>query len=191
KQLPDGKRVLYGATVDVTQQRHATEAVQQAHEQLENRVLEQTAQLRSSQEALSRESEVLESVLTCMADGVLVVNEDGHFVRFNPAAATLIGRGPTEEQTSAWPDYFGLFLPDKKTKYPADDLPSARARRGEVVREAEVYVRNSEHPDGVSLSVNATPLYNRQGELYGSVVVMRDITAHKQYQEQLRAEEAL
>src|SRR5690606_31257768 len=153
--IREGQRVLYGATIDITPQQQAAEAVQRAHEQLEHRVREQTAELRSSQEALSRESDVLESVLNCMADGVLVVDEHGHFVRFNPAAERLIGRGPTEEQSSAWPDYFGLFLPDQKTKYPADDLPSARARRGEVVREAEVYVRNSQHPQGVSLSVNA------------------------------------
>jgi len=191
KILPDGKRVLYGATIDITQQHEATEAVKLAHKQLESRVLEQSAQLHSSQEALSRETEVLESVLNCMADGVMVVNEDGHFVRFNPAAERLVGRGPTEEQSAAWPDYFGLFLPDQKTKYPADQLPSARARRGEVVREAEVYVRNSQHPQGVSISVNATPLYNREGKLQGAVVVMRDITEHKRYQEQLKAEEAL
>ena len=191
KKLPNGKMVLYGATMDVTRQREAEEALKRAHQLLENRVQEQSAQLHSSQEALSRETEVLESVLNCMADGVLVVDEDGHFIRFNPAAEGLVGRGPTEEQSATWPDYFGLFLPDQKTKYPADELPSARARRGEIVREAEVYVRNSNHPHGVSLSVNASPLFDRKGELQGAVVVMRDVTEHKRYQEQLRAEEAL
>lgn len=191
KKLPDENMVLYGATMDVTRQREAEEALKQAHHLLEDRVQEQSAQLHSSQEALSRETEVLESVLNCMADGVLVVDEEGHFMRFNPAAERLVGRGPTEEQSATWPDYFGLFLPDQKTKYPADELPSARARRGEIVREAEVYVRNANHPQGVSLSVNASPLFDRKGALQGAVVVMRDVTEHKRYQEQLRAEEAL
>lgn len=191
KHAGDGSRVLYGATIDVTPQQQAAEALQRAHLELEHRVHEQTAQLLSSQEAFRRESDVLESVLNCMADGVLVVDENGHFVRFNPAAERLIGRGPTDEQSEAWPDYFGLFLPDQKTKYPADQLPSTLARFGEVVREAEVFVRNSQHPQGASLSVNASPLYNREGRLSGAVVVMRDITAHKRYREQLLAEEAL
>ncbi len=187
----DGRYMLYGTITDVTAQHEADEMIRQSKLDLERRVDERTAELEQSKAALQRQTRVLESVLACMADGVLVADEQGHFVHFNPAAKQLLGTGAVSEHASHWPQRYGLFLPNQQDMYPADQLPLARARRGETVREAEVFVRNEQQPQGLMLSVNAAPLYSHEGELKGGVAVLRDITDQKRYEERLLAEEAL
>ena len=78
-----------------------------------------------------------------------------------------------------WADAFGLFLPDGITPYPADQIPLARAIRGESVDGIEVFVRHAHRPDGVWTSVNTRPLVDENGTLCGGVIVFRDTTELK------------
>jgi two-component system, sensor histidine kinase and response regulator len=54
----------------------------------------------------------------------------------------------------------------------------------------ELFLRNSDIPEGRWISVNARPLLNEQDELRGGVVVVRDVTADKRAAEQLRSRDA-
>ncbi len=187
----DGRYLLYGAISDVTSQHRAEEVIKNSLDELERRVEERTSELELSRAAHEQQSQVLESVLQCMADGVLVANDQGHFIHFNPAAEKIIGFGAVVDDASSWARHYGLFRPNHSELFAAEDLPLARARRGETVHDAEIFVCNDNLPEGVTISVNASPLYSRTGELQGGVAVLRDITDQKRYQERLLAEEAL
>jgi PAS domain S-box-containing protein len=82
-------------------------------------------------------------------------------------------------------------MPDGQTPYPAEELPLARAMRGESVDEAEVLLQNPNKPQGVLLSTNARPLRDDQGELQGGVIVFRDITDRRKAEIALKNSEAL
>jgi PAS domain S-box-containing protein len=127
----------------------------------------------------------LNSILHQLADGVIVADRDGNFVVFNRAAEEMLGLGRVDVPPSDWSAAYGCYLPDQVTPCPAEELPLARAIRGEVAREVELFIRNDNVPDGVWLSVNGTPLWSEAGELQGGVVVFRDISSLKRSGEAL------
>jgi two-component system sensor histidine kinase/response regulator len=157
--------------------------------QLEQRVEVKTAELLLSQQELRRQKRVLQSVLDSMGDGVVVADEHGTFLLWNPAAERLIGIGPRHVELQEWSTLYGCYLPDGKTPCPSEDLPLARAIRGESVDNCELFLRNVDVPEGVWLSITARPLVSDSGEWRGGVIVCRDITAAKKAQEAIQAGE--
>ncbi len=155
----------------------------------EQAVREQTARLERSEGALSDQTRALRSILDSMVEGVVVADERGAFVHFNPAAERILGVGRLAVAPEEWSERYRVFLPDGGTPYPAADLPLARAIRGEAVDEAELLVRRAQPPADVWLSCTARPLRHEQGALRGGVVVLRDVTAGKQAEAALRASE--
>jgi PAS domain S-box-containing protein len=134
---------------------------------------------------LSRANEILQSVLTSMGDAVIVANRDGKFLLFNPTAERMFGAA-ISSASSQWSYQYGLYLPDKITPFPHDQLPLVRAIQGEEVDDVEMFVRHPKMPNGLWTRVNGRPLRDPQGELLGGVIVCRDIT-HVKEEEFFRA----
>jgi PAS domain S-box-containing protein len=130
-------------------------------------------------EEFSRANEILRSILSNMADAVIVADKEGKFLVFNPAAERMFSKGATQASASEWSHQYGLFLPDKVTPFPPDQLPLARSIRGEAVDNVEIFVRNAKAPKGLWTRVNGRPLRGSNGELSGGVIVCRDITEVK------------
>jgi hypothetical protein len=57
-----------------------------------------------------------------------------------------------------WTKQYGVYLPDQLTPYPADQLPLARAIRGESMDGDEQFLRHAKAPQGIGLSVTVRPL---------------------------------
>ena len=121
----------------------------------------------------------LTSLLDSVNDGVIVADLDGRFLVFNAAARRILGQGPLQVPISEWTESYGAFLDDTVTPYPPEQLPLARALRGETVYESPVFIRNGEGADGVWLSINASPLRADGGDVTGGVIVFRDVTASR------------
>jgi PAS domain S-box-containing protein len=148
---------------------------------------ERDQRLAESQAAYAKQNAVLQSILDRMGDGVIVVNGQGEFVVFNPAAEAIIGMAPQHNGSPAdWIAEYGLFMPDMVTPYPPEDLSLARAMRGEIVDSVEVFVRNSKRPEGVWIHSNARPLPGPDGALTGAILVFRDVTELKRAEAELR-----
>jgi PAS domain S-box-containing protein len=135
---------------------------------------------------LKMQAELAPAILESMGDGLLVSDETGRYLLFNPAAERILGFGPADVPYTEWPARYGLFLPDMVTPFPADLLPTPRAIRGEESNHVEVFVRNDHVPDGVLLSATGRPIRDDQGVIRGGVVVLRDITDAKKVEEELR-----
>ncbi len=121
----------------------------------------------------------LESVLGHFPDGVVVADGWGNCLYVNEAAETILGLDIREHPVSDWAGVYGLCLPDTVTPYPADQLPLAKAIRGEDVPETEVYVKNTEVPLGRWIGMKSRSMGDATGVARGGVVVMRDITSSK------------
>lgn len=168
------------------------------NETLEQRVTERSADAERraadaarSEKALAEQSQILKSILDSMADGVVVVDDQGQFLLFNPAAERMLGVGHGNLRPSQWPEHFGLFLPDRITPYPSEHLPLVRAMHGEQVDRAELFVRPGSGPAGIWLSTSARPLIDEKGQTRGGVAVFHNATRRKQAEEALRQSEAL
>ncbi len=157
---------------------------------LEQRVERRTSLLVESQQALRRQSGIMRSILDSMADGVIVADQEGHFLLWNPAAERIIGIGQRDVSPEEWSRIYGCYLPDGETPCPSHELPLAKAIRGESVDGSVLYVRNPDVPDGVWISVNARPLRTTSGDLRGGVIVLRDITEGRAAQQELETREA-
>lgn len=131
---------------------------------------------KRAEEKLSSTNEILQSILSSMADAVIVADKHGNFLVFNPAAERMFGQGATQTASSEWSRQYGLYLPDRVTQFPPDQLPLTRSIRGEEVNNVELFVRHEKAPKGLWTRVNGRPLKGPGGELSGGVIVCRDIT---------------
>ncbi len=136
-------------------------------------------QQKRAEEKLSDTNEILQSILSSIGDAVIVADKQGNFLVFNPAAERMFGKGATQIASSEWSQEYGLYLPDRVTPFPPDQLPLARSIRGEAVNNVEIFIRHAKAPNGSWTRVNGRPLRGPDGELSGGVIVCRDITETK------------
>ena len=67
-----------------------------------------------------------------MSEGLVVADEQGKFIIWNPAARKIVGLGPANIPREEWTGHYGLFLPDGATPFPVEQTPLARAIQGEL-----------------------------------------------------------
>jgi PAS domain S-box-containing protein len=131
-------------------------------------------------EELARTNEILQSILSNMGDAVIVADKDGNFLVFNPAAERMFGKGAMQIPSTEWSHRYGLYLPDKVTPFPHDQLPLTRSIRGEEVDNIEMFVRHEKAPHGLWTEITGRPLRGSSGDVLGGVIVCRDITQIKE-----------
>ena len=83
-----------------------------------------------------------------------------------------------------------VSYPDRVTPYPPDQLPLARAIRGESSQGIEVFTRNPDTGAGMILNLTATPMRGPDGTIEGGVAVFRDISDKKRTREELERSNA-
>lgn len=125
---------------------------------------------------LNRAGQDLRSILDSMSDGVVVADEHGSFLEFNPAAERILGLGRRDVPPEQWAREYGIYLPDRRSLYPTDELPLVRAIRGEDVERERLYVCRPGSEEGRWISVNASALRDQTGAIRGGVAMFRDIT---------------
>ncbi|MBN1588729.1 MAG: PAS domain S-box protein [Pirellulales bacterium] len=91
---------LMGICRDVTEQNRAAQALQQAHDELEEKVKERTDALREANQRLQQSCDELETIYEAMVDGLLVTDvETQRFVRANGASCRMLGYSEKELQS--------------------------------------------------------------------------------------------
>ncbi len=163
------------------------EQLAEARDRLEDRVKQRTTQLTEAQKELRRQTRILQSIMDSMNDGVIVADQFGKFLLWNPAARGIVGIGPEDVPPEDWPQFYGCYEPDGGTLYPPENLPLARAMRGESIYGQELILRNPNLPDDVWISITGAPLKNDRGDLRGGVIVLRNVTAAKKIEEEIKA----
>jgi signal transduction histidine kinase len=156
------------------------------NEQLVNVIVAVAAQLglmmerKRAAEQLSDTNEILQSILSNMGDAVIVADKGGHFLVFNPAAERMFGKGAMQMPFTEWSRRYGLYLADKTTPFPHDQLPLTRSIRGEEVDNVEMFLRHEKAPHGLWTEITGRPLRGSNGDVLGGVIVCRDITELKE-----------
>jgi PAS domain S-box-containing protein len=179
----------------LTERRRAEQALRQAHDELESRVLQRTVELTRSNNALQAEiterqrteqalqdSEGLQRGLFEFApDAILVADETGRMVQVNTQAETLFGYGREEllgrPIEVLLPDRFAARHAQYRKTYIA--MPEVRSMGAGL----ELYGRRrdgSEFPLDIMLS----PVEGRHGRMV--IAVVRDITERRRSEEVLR-----
>ena len=179
---PDGTVVGVSTVVqDITERKRIEEEVRQAHEHLEQRVQERTAQLHSTHNSLRESEERFRSIFENAAAGMALVEADGSFIQINAAFCRFLGY--TEEEL--------LRITVADVTHPGDrnetvaHLAEVRAGTRQVTDLDKRYVRkNGEIVWG---HVTAARLPGPQRTRIRSMAMVQAITARKWAEGALRA----
>jgi PAS domain-containing protein len=139
----------------------------------------ESADLTASIEAIRSQTRLLRSIIESIGDGLVVADRNGKFLIFNPIAERILGMGALDVPPAEWVAKYGVFQVDGVTPLAPEALPLSRALRGEESDQVELFIRNTNVPDGVYISVTGRPLYDADGAVNGGVIVFRDVTDRK------------
>ena len=189
-------RLILLAIEDITERKRAEQDLKTLNLTLEDRVASRTLEaerraedLARSEQDLRAQQQLLQAILQSVHEGVVVADKKGRFLVFNPAAVGIMGLGPADIPPEEWQGHYGFFLPDQVTPCSVTEDPLLRAIQGEELVEVQLFVKNTNRPDGAWLSVVASPLRDHDGAVIGGVSVLHDITESKRAEDALRDSE--
>ena len=144
-----------------------------------------TKQLEATVNELQTHNALMDTIFSSISDGVLVADKDGKYVMFNETAKKMADYNVNNVYITQASEKFGLFQPDGQTSFPVDELPLARALKGEQMDNVEILLRNPKHPDGINTRVSGRPIYDEKGAVVGGVATIHDISNIKAAETQL------
>jgi PAS domain S-box-containing protein len=127
-------------------------------------------------ETLAQQSDALRVIFEGLPWGIIVADQEGRLLFYNPAAESILGIGILETSPNTRTSFEGWYLPDQTSVITPDQLPLVRAIRGEKIVDELIFVRNSPRRPGVWIRANAWPLQNAAGAVSGGVVMFHDFT---------------
>jgi PAS domain S-box-containing protein len=140
-----------------------------------------------AEEALDRQNGTLKSLLENLPAGVFMVEApSGKPIFANSTALTLLGRGIQPAATANnISEVYEAFKRPGNAPYPAEEMPIIRGMRGETSHIDDMVVVR---PDGTEtlLEVFGSPVTDKQGRVWASLVNFSDITQRKKAEEALR-----
>jgi PAS domain S-box-containing protein/excisionase family DNA binding protein len=143
---------------------------------------------RRQQEQLTT-SGWLESIAGDIADAILVVNSDGHLVYANRLAQQLLQVDPHRlGNVLQLKERLSVYESDGVTPLKNEDWLCTRALAGETVPNTELLLVD-ELQQRMWVSARATPIRDRNDQIFGCVVVLHDIMENKDRERQLRLTE--
>jgi PAS domain S-box-containing protein len=112
---------------------------------------------------------------------IVSVDWNGQIQYMNRAAKSLLGEPEKKIKLEEWPQRFGLYLDDGMVRFPEQKLPILRALRGETVEDAEeIVLRKDGDQSSTWIAMSAEILKDENGNIEGSIALIRDITYRKQ-----------
>ncbi|HEX3662447.1 MAG TPA: PAS domain S-box protein [Acidobacteriaceae bacterium] len=130
-------------------------------------------------------AETLRALVDNLDEAVVALAGDGQVQFANAAAARLYGIAPLGPALAEWSKAYGIYLPDRRTLWPAEELPGALALRGQTV-ETEQYIRPPGAKDGYWIAMRARPLFDPHGNVQGALLAWRDVSEERQTAESRR-----
>jgi PAS domain S-box-containing protein len=140
---------------------------------------------KQMEEKLRTSKENLANILTTVPDGIVTVNLQGQITFANPAAEKILGLTQSAITSRHYNDPLWKIKAVDGTAFPDEQLPFSRVMKtGQPVYGVEhaIEYADDEH---VILSINATPIFDQQGNLTGMTSALTDITERKQVDERL------
>jgi two-component system phosphate regulon sensor histidine kinase PhoR len=119
----------------------------------------------------------LNTVVTSIAEGVVLCDARGRLTLANDAALALLGLDslPFEQPLAAMPDFYRMRTLEGQP-LALDALPFARALAGELFQDYRLLLRGASGDETV-MSFSGAPARADDGTIEGAVVVFRDVTA--------------
>ena len=130
----------------------------------------------------------LESVILSLTEAVIIFDVEGRVLSINPAALRMHRLAASDPLPKTMLDFVSLFEAAHLDGSPMqnDERPVFRALKGEVVVGLELRARNRITGHTWIASYGAAPVYDDTGRLSMAVLSMRDTTAERAANEEIR-----
>jgi len=151
--------------------------------------------LKRAEALLAEQASELESIFEAQADGVGVYDLQGRFVRANTALRELLGLDADPEYMARRLDERAqrlLLFDEQGQLLSSEQWPHWRVLRGEILAGANAMEGRVRTVDGRELWISTTgaPVYGPDGQVSGTVLITRDVTARRTLERQAAAQVA-
>ncbi|RYG53077.1 MAG: PAS domain-containing sensor histidine kinase [Chitinophagaceae bacterium] len=147
----------------------AQETARELNANLEQTVRERTKELYSNQERLSR-------ILETMAEGVEIIDTNGHLTYANLMAQKILGITQSETDDHVYIDPKWQAFHVNGSPLPENEHPMAIAMTsGKSVYDFEIGMQAPDR-ERFYISINAAPIRDEQGTIIGSIGTFTDVT---------------
>ena len=182
---------------EITQRKIAEEALRHAHDSLEIKVQERTAQLAQAiaslqaeitqrkmvESALFREKEQAQVTLQSIGDAVITINAKGLVEYLNPVASDLTGFPPQEAKGKPISEIVRIV--NETTRELCEGPAETAMRSGKQVCLDKPTLLITREGDELAVDNCATPLRASDNQIIGAVLVLRDVTTARHIEQQL------
>jgi len=128
------------------------------------------------------EKELLDITLQSIGDGVVATGMDGSLTLLNPTARRLSGWG---DDAIGRPFAEVLHLINEKTEEPVSSPIQKVLETGEIIGLANHTALVNRSGEKIPIADGASPIRDADGQIYGVVMVFRDVTQEKAQCEQI------
>ncbi len=185
---------ILGFNIDITERKRAEEALQKAHDELEQRVKERTAELAKANEELKREVDERRRAEEALKQserrfrnyfeqgliGMAVTSVDKRWLEVNDRLCEIMGYSKEELHQKTWAEL----------THPDDVEPNLRVFNPLLAGEIEHFTLNKRYlkKDGsiVHTTIHTRAFRKEDGTIDHIVTLIEDITARKQAEEALQ-----
>ncbi len=187
--LENGKtKYIFETSMEVTKRVFENQCLES-----QNRIIEQQKKkLEQQNMQLDQHNTQLVSILENLSEGVMLADNKGEFIMINSEAKRLVYQSSKAISLADALKNTKVF-DVKGNEIPFENFPSVRALSGEIVKNAKVFVSNSNKE--YFAEVSALPIYNAFGDLTMVVTCFHDITEtieqSKKIEEQKKELEAI
>jgi PAS domain S-box-containing protein len=150
-------------------------------------VIRDVTEQKKSEIALAESEENLRTTLDSIGDGVITTDKDGKIIRMNPQAQKLTGYFLEEALGKELEDVFNII--HTKTRKPADNPVKKVLETGMTVGLANHTSLISRDGTEFHIADSAAPIINNEGEIYGVVLVFRDVSEEYKIREEIKERE--
>ncbi len=164
---------------DITDRKKAEEQLRLHRDNLEELVKKRTSEIVQVNKSLAESEEHFHTLADNAPVGIWRSDENGNFIYINRYCSKIIGLSTEESKGDGWTKW--LHPDDKETVY---------TKWIESIKNDQLYIANFRflHPNGNLYWVNTQAAAERRtnGEIFGYVGTLTDITEHKHAEEELQ-----
>ena len=150
----------------------------------------QDIQKRKDGERINHERQtLLETILNSIEVGIVSCDREGNLTLFNNATKEWHGLPVEKIPTSEFSNHYGLFHQDGETPLKTEEIPLIQALYSGEVSNKE-FIIAPKNGNLRNIIATGSQLVGEDGNVFGAVVAMQDITNIKKTEKQLKISEA-
>ena len=135
------------------------------------------------EQTLAKEKEMAQVVVKSMGDAVITTDAEGHITDFNPEAENLTGW--SKRAAKHQPVSQVCRFVDSETHEPIESPSLQALRQGKIVSMNNRAALVSKQGEEIAVNDSTAPIRDKAGDLVGTVLVFRDVSAERGRAQQL------